>query len=312
MTMMTMLLAVSIAAPGTETWVVVSRRTGTTSPKSLEVASVVAKALTNAGVPSTIAPEDLSTCAGKKPCLVEKGKAKGVPAMVLLDVGAVLGEGVGKLEVVSVDEFGKKIVSVDAEGKADEIGGALVAKVPVLVKPLKELLGIKDAPAIVTKVEEPKKDPVKTEAVKTEPAKVVVASPDLPPPPPPPALEVKDEGPGFFTTPRIVGLSAVGAGIGAAVVGGVFLSQAASASRTIDELCPMRAGCNNAEAYNAWTRAAPSQNLGVVLMVSGGLIAASGAIFLLLNPGAPAEPTPAVSVVPTAGGASASVTFPLP
>ncbi|MDX2010846.1 MAG: hypothetical protein SFW67_11665, partial [Myxococcaceae bacterium] len=292
---LTAVVAASLMATP-ETWVVVSRRTGTTAPKSLEVAAVVARALTSAGVPSTLAPEDLSTCAAKKPCLVEKGKAKGVPAMVLVDVGIVLGEGVAKLEAISVDEFGKKVAVVDAEAKADAIGGALVAKVPTLVGPLKELLGIKDAPAPVTKVEPLKEEPKKV----PPPAEKLASADPLPPPPPPPALEVTSSATppagGFFTTSRIIGLSAAGVGVGVAVVGAVFLSQAAAASRTIDELCPTsRMGCANAQAFAAWEGARPAQNTGVALLVGGGLAAAGGLALFLLNPGAPADPAPAVS-----------------
>jgi hypothetical protein len=305
------LIAASLVATP-ETWVVVSRRTGATGPKSLEVAGAVAKALSNAGVPTTLSPEDLSTCAGKKPCLVEKGKAKGVPAMVLLDVGVVLGEGVAKLEVISVDEFGKKVAVTDAEGKADAIGGALVAKVPALVGPLKELLGIKEpAPVTTTKVEPPKKD----EPRKDPPPPEKVAAADLPPPPPPPSVEVERaaDGPTFFTTSRIVGLAAAGVGAGVAVVGAVFLGQAAAASRTIDMLCPMRVGCSNAEAFAAWERGRPAQNTGVAFLVGGGLAAAGGLALFLLNPGgAPAEPTPSVSFFVTPAGGQASVTIQLP
>ncbi|MCU0699352.1 MAG: hypothetical protein MUC96_22845 [Myxococcaceae bacterium] len=308
---LTAVVAVSLmAAP--ETWVVVSRRTGTTGPKSLEVAGAVAKALTSAGVPSTLTPEDLSSCGAKKACLVEKGKAKGVPAMVLVDVGVVLGEGVAKLEAISVDEFGKKIAVADAEAKADAIGGALVAKVPTLVGPLKEVLGIKDAPAAVTKVEPPKEEPKKG----PPPAEKVASADPLPPPPPPPALDVSSsaapsEG-GFFTTSRVIGLSAAGVGVGVAVVGAVFLSQAAAASRTIDQLCPVRTGCPNAEAVATWERGRTAQNTGVALLVGGGLAAVSGLVLFLLNPGAPAEPAPAVSffVAPGGGGASLSLVLP--
>lgn len=291
------------AAPVNDAWVVISQRSGVPAPRALELAQEISSALAKAGVPSTIAPVDLSDCKKKKPCLVEKGRAKGVSAMVLVEVGSVLGDGFGSAEAISVEEFGKRLGTVSAEGSDASLKDVLGQKVSAtLVKPLKELFGLKDKPV------EPVKAP--------EPPKVVVTEPPPPPPPavtaevlPPPAPPLEVATPAqpatapFFSTARIIGVSAIGVGVVAGVLGGVFLSDTAAASKEIDAACGgTRAGCSSLAANQAYARGYRSQGTALPLLIAGGVMALAGLVVVIVNPGA--EPPP-VSVSFFPGGASA-------
>lgn len=292
------------AAPVNDAWVVISQRSGVPSTRALELAQEIASALSKAGVPSTNAPVDLSDCKKKKPCLVEKARAKGVSAMVLVEVGSVLGDGFGTVEAISVEEFGKRLATTSAEGPDASLKDALAQKtVTTLVKPLKDLFGIKDRPV------EPVKPPEPPKVVVTEPpppTPPVVTAEVLPPPPAPPLDVVKPVEPAttpFFSTSRIIGVSAIGVGAIAGALGGVFLADTAAASKEIDTACAGgRSGCTSLAANRAYARGYQSQGTAVPLLIAGGVMAIAGLVVVIVNPGA--EPPP-VSVSFFQGGASA-------
>ncbi|MBL8937794.1 MAG: hypothetical protein JNM69_24740 [Archangium sp.] len=291
------------AAPVNDAWVVVSQRSGVPGPRSLELAQEISAALAKAGVPSATPPADLSECKKKKPCLVEKARAKGVTAMVLVEIGSVLGDGFGSVEAISVDEFGKRVATVSGEAPDASLKEVLSQKaVATLTKPLKELFGLKDKPVV-----EPVKSPEPPKVVVTEPPPpappVVVAEP-LPPPPAPPAEVSKPaESSSFFSTARIIGVSAIGAGVLASALGAGFLADTAAASNEIDTACGgTRAGCASLAANRAYSRGYQSQSTAVPLLIAGGVLALSGLAVVIVNPGS--EPPPvAVSFFP--GGAAA-------
>lgn len=308
------------AAPTNDVWVVVTSRSGVPAPRALETARAISAALVKANVPSATPVEDLSSCKAKKPCLVAKGKTKGVPAMVLVEVGVVLGDGVAQLEAISVEEFGKKIAGAQVEGPGDALSGLLVEKTSsVLVEPLKELLGLKSAPAVVT-VLEPVEPPKPVEVVKPveppPPAPPVVVAEVLPPPPMPAnevVAPVEPSKPAFLTLPRIIGMAAAGVGLIGVVLGSVFLGEAASASRAIDAACGgTRDPCSSLTANQAYARGYQAQGVGLPMLIGGGAVAIAGAVLFLLNPQPAAPSTPAVSFMLIPGGAGASVEVSLP
>jgi hypothetical protein len=297
------------AAPTSDAWVVVTSRTGVPAPRALETARAISAALAKAGVPSATPVEDLTTCKSKKPCLVAKGKAKGLAAMVLVEVGVVLGDGVAQVEAISIEEFGKKLAGAQVEGGGDALMGLLVEKTTtVLIEPLKDLLGIKPPPAPVQVVKPVAPPPVPP---------VVVA--EVLPPPPMPANEVvvpvEASKPAFLTTSRIIGMAAAGVGLIGVVFGSVFLGEAASASRAIDAACSAtRDPCTSLTANQAYARGYQAQGVGVPMLVTGGAVALAGVVLFLLNP-QPAAATPsapAVSLMLTPGGAAASVEVSFP
>lgn len=299
-----MVAAALQAAPVNDAWVVISQRSGVPASRALELAQEISSALAKAGVPSTIGPVDLSDCKKKKPCLVEKGRAKGVSAMVLVEVGSVLGDGFGSAEAISVEEFGKRLATVSAEGSDASLKDVLGQKaVATLVKPLKDLFGLKDKPV------EPVKPPEPPKVVVTEPpppTPPVVTAEVLPPPPAPPLEVATPAQPApapFFSTARIVGVSAIGVGVVAAALGGVFLSDTAAASKEIDTACGgTRAGCSSLAANRAYARGYQSQGTALPLLIAGGVMAIAGLAIVIANPGA--EPPP-VSVSFFPGGAAA-------
>lgn len=322
--LLTMLAAAVVhATPVNDAWVVVTSRSGVPSARALETARAVSASLVKAGVPSSTPVEDLTTCKGKKPCLLAKGKAKGVSAMVLVEVGVVLGDGVGQLEAISVDEFGKKIAGAQVDGPADALSGLLVEKTGgTLVEPLKELFGLNKAPAPVVVVPpKPVEPPAKPVAVikpvePPPPAPPVVVAEVLPPPPMPSnevVAPVTPETPSFFTLPRIIGLAAAGVGLIGVVLGSVFLGEAGSASRAIDAACgATREPCSSLAANQAYARGYQAQGVGVPMLITGGAVAIAGAVLFLLNPQPAAPSSPAVSVTLLPGGAGASVEVALP
>lgn len=284
----------SAAAP--QAWVVLSRKSGVATVKAMELVGDVQTQLV--GVPTTGLPEDLSSCKGKKVCIIDAARKKSVPLVVAIEVGAVLKDGTLRVEALSVEEDGRQLAVAEADGPID----GLVAKASPTLKgsfseAMRKALGLTPPPA--PKVEPP------------PPAPLVVA----PPPPPevkpePPAapsseLTQSASGPGFFTGSRIVGLAAAGVGVALVVVGGVFGAQASSGSARVKELCPVLEGCIRPEAYSAWSDAKRAESTSIVLTIAGAVMAAGGAVIFFLNPGAEA-PAASASIVPVPGGAAGS------
>jgi hypothetical protein len=289
------------AAAAPQVWVVLSRKSGVATPRALETVAEVQSSLV--GVPTTGAPEDLSSCKGKKVCVIDAARKKNVPVVVTVEVGAVLKDGTLRVEALSVEEDGRQLGLVEADGPSD----GLVAKAAPQLKgafseALRKALGLTPPPA--PKVEPP-----------PPPAPLVVAPP--PPEPvkpteapavPPAEITQPAASPGFFTGARIAGLSAAGVGVALVVVGGVFGAQASAGSARVKELCPMAVGCTNAEAFEAWSAAKRSEATSITLTIAGAVMAAGGAVVFLLNPGGEAQPATAL-VLPVPGGVAGSLAF---
>jgi hypothetical protein len=280
------------AAP--QAWVVLSRRTGITGPKALAAAADVSSKLKGVPVPATV--DDLTSCKAKRVCLIEAARKKQVAVLVTVEVGAVLDDATLRVEGLSIDEDGKSLGTVEADGPL----AGLVAKAEPKLSgefstTLRSTLGLVPPPQ-----------------PKVEPTPVVVAPLVTAPPPqePTPASAVTvapavtaEAKPGFGAG-RIAGLVVGGAGVAALAVGGVFLAQASSGAAQVKALCP-EAQCSKPEAFTTYNQAAQSQNLGVALSVAGGVALVAGAVVFLVNPGATAPAASAV-VVPVQGGVMSS------
>lgn len=278
------------AAP--QAWVVLSRRTGITSPKAMAVATEVTSKLQ--GVPMAAAVEDLTSCKAKRVCLVEAARKKHAAVLVTVEVGAVLDDATLRVEGLSIDEDGKSLGVIEA----DSPFAGLVAKAePKLAgefsTTLRNTLGLTPPPQ--PKVEPPPVVPMVT-APPPEPKPEVVPAPVTP--------VVVAEAKPFFTPGRIAGVAVAGAGAAALVVGGVFGAQASAGAAKVKMLCP-DTQCTNPEAFTTYNQAAQSQNLGVALSVAGGVALAAGAVVFLINPGGDAPAASAV-VVPVQGGVMSS------
>lgn len=275
-----------------QAWVVLSRRTGITSPKAMAVATEVTSKLQ--GVPMAAAVEDLTSCKAKRVCLVEAARKKHAAVLVTVEVGAVLDDATLRVEGLSIDEDGKSLGVIEA----DSPFAGLVAKAePKLAgefsTTLRTTLGLTPPPQ--PKVEPPPVVPMVT-APPPEPKPEVVPAPVTP--------VVVAEAKPFFTPGRIAGVAVAGAGAAALVVGGVFGAQASAGAAKVKMLCP-DAQCTNPEAFTTYNQAAQSQNLGVALSVAGGVALAAGAVVFLINPGGEAPAASAV-VVPVQGGVMSS------
>lgn len=275
-----------------QAWVVLSRRTGITSPKALAAATDVASKLK--GVPMTAAVEDLTSCKAKRVCLVEAARKKQAAVLVTVEVGAVLDDATLRVEALSIDEDGKSLGVVDADGAL----ASLVTKAEPKLSgdfsaTLRNTLGLTPPPQ--PKVEPPPVVPMVTAPPprETKPEITPVVTPVV-------VAEAKP----FFTPGRIAGVAVAGAGAAALVVGGVFGAQASAGAAKVKMLCP-DAQCTNPEAFTTYNQAAQSQNLGVALSVAGGVALAAGAVVFLINPGGDAPAASAV-VVPVQGGVMSS------
>lgn len=282
------------AAP--QAWVVLSRRAGITSPKAMAAATEVASKLK--GVPMAAAVEDLTSCKAKRVCLVEAARKKQAAVLVTVEVGSVLDEATLRVEGLSIDEDGKSLGIVEADGTLP----TLVTKAePKLAgdfsTTLRTTLGLTPPPQ--PKVEPPPVVPMVT-APPPEPKK----QPEVTPPPVETPVVVAEAKP-FFTPGRIAGVAVAGAGAAALVVGGVFGAQASAGAAKVKMLCP-DAQCTNPEAFTTYNQAAQSQNLGVALSVAGGVALAAGAVVFLINPGGDAPPAASAVIVPVQGGVMSS------
>jgi hypothetical protein len=294
------LVSVQAAAPN-EPWVVLMRRSGVAAPKAMEVAKAVSSQLGNSGIPSTMAVEDVTKCNGKKPCLIDLGRKKKVPAMVLVEVGTVLDDAFARAEAISIEEDGKRIGVAEVEGKLESLSEALRARVAVsLVPPLRSLLGIEAPPPAEVVKETP---PVKPEPVS-----------EVPPPMPPVEKPVEvvtaapePESKPFFTGGRVAGLIIAGAGAGTLIVSGIFGGIAAGAAGEQRTLCPEGTQCSNPAAFTAYNNAASAQNTSLVLMGVGVGLAAVGVVVMLIPSGNSEAPAASVTMMPVPGGMAASV-----
>jgi hypothetical protein len=305
MVLTTMLLGLSLyAAPSPDTYVVVSRRSGVLRGQAFDLAVAVRQALIDERVPSSGLADDATECGAKASCLLARARSKRASVLVTVDVGSVLEDVVVHLEALSVDEDGRRIVSVDVESSMKGAVDATRRQVANQVAPaIRAHLGL-TAPTPVA-------------------APVVAPPPPSPPPTPPPMVVTLQPEPvpaqatelvapaastaPFFTGRRIAGVGVAGAGVVALAVGAVMFSSAASASAQVAALCPAGQQCNSPEAFERYRSAAGAQNTALVLTGVGGVAALTGAL-LLLWPGASSAASETTAVlVPTRDGATFAV-----
>ena len=285
-----------------QAWVVLSRRSGVAVPKALQAAKDVSARLSSAGIP-LVEVEDVTTCKGKKVCLLELARKKQVPVLVTVELGAAMDDGTLRIEALSVDEDGKQLALVELDGP---VGNLVPRSYPRLdgnlVPAVRNALGLNAPEPVVVAKPEPKPEP---EPVK--PAPVV----ELVPPPMPPSVEAPAPSKPFFTTPRVIGTILGGAGVAGGVVAGIFGAQAGSAASRYTALCPSQP-CTSAEGFEQYKVASQGQTTAIIAGSIGGAALIAGVLLIAINPGgdAAAEPTttPAVSaiVVPIQGGAVGS------
>jgi hypothetical protein len=258
----------------------------------MELAKAAAAQLTDSGIPSVIAVEDLTKCNGKKPCLIDLGRKQKVTAMVFIEVGTVLDEAFARAEAVSIEEDGKSLGVAEAEGRLEALTEGLKARVAVsLVPPLRTLLGLA-TPVVAVK--------------EVTVAPVMVEAPPVPAPEKPVAVVVAVEpvpSKPFFTTTRVIGTVIAGLGVGTLVTSGIFGGSAAAAAGQQTSLCPAGQPCTNPAAFAAYNSAASAQNTSLVLLGVGAGLAAVGVVVMLL----PSGEATTVSMTPVPGGAAAVV-----
>lgn len=298
------LMSAQAAAPG-EAWVVLTRRSGITTAQAMELTRAVSARLSEDGVPNSLAVEDLSSCSGRKPCLVELGRKKQVQAMVLVELGTVLDDAFARAEAVSVEADGTRLGLAEVEASSSRLSEALVAQVRVVLTPaLKSALGVEPAPVVATPAPtpEPEAAPIPPPLPPVEQPIALTPVP-FPQPAPVEVVSAPVQRAPYFTGSHVVGVVLLGLGVGglvgAAVLGGEALTQVGTQTR----LCPRGQICEDPAAFTAYQSAVASQSTGLVLAGVGGGLAITGAVLMAI----PHREKPTVSFTPLPGGAAAVV-----
>ena len=271
-----------------EAWVVVSRRSGVAKPAALDLARVLSQALAERGVPTPTPVDDATSCNAKVPCLVDLAQKKGVGVLVAVEAGSALDDVVLHVEALSVEEFGKKLATFDFTGPANDFQANLKEKVDEFFAPaVRTVLGLGKPVAKATPPPEETKPPPEEvkpppEEPKEEPVKVVE-------PAPAPA-------PGF-TPAKIAGLVGAAVGVVLLATSAGFGINTLSLEGQRKGLCALDMPCNDPAAFDLYSRAGSSQNIGVALFVSGAVLAAAGAVLFFVDFGgdSPATVTPSAS-----------------
>lgn len=274
-----LLLSASETRP--EALVAISKRSGVARGQATELAKAFAATLKDKGVPVAGDVEDLVTCAGKIPCLVEAARKKGVAVLVILDVGKVLDDVVLHSEALSIDEDGRKVNAYDDEGALADIQKGLGKLEVAFVPAIRTALGLSAPPSTPEIVATPTGDPVKP-GVETAALK-----------PPPPTPTVTSSSSGGWSGSKIAGLTLLGVGAAGLITGGVFGILTLGTVGRRNTLCPSGVVCTNAEAINLDRSARTTQTVGLISAIAGGVLAAAGATLFFVDFG---------------GGSSATVT----
>ncbi len=310
------------AAPPANVGVVLTRREGVTKSQAQVVVQATVDTLKEGGL-SVAPPMDAGSCGTKRTCLVGLARRQQLEILVVLEVANVLDEGVLRAEAVSVDEDGKRVALVEYEGalgKAAPLRSALTklvapahatlnagkaAPVPtapaVVVAPPTPAPAVDPAPAVVTPTPTPAPagQPVGEPAAAQQPVAMAPAASNVS------AAPTAASG----SASLLVGVAlliAGGAGVaGSAVFGGLALAETGK----VDALCPVRNRCSNlATANTFFDNAERWQTIGLVSMIAGGALAATGLVLILARP---AKDSPSASVWLGSDGAGLSVTAPL-
>jgi len=280
--------------------VVLSRRSGVALPRAQELAANVAEVLKRSVTVG--GPTDASACKGKRACLLEGARKRGVSVVVTVEVGAALSEGSLRVEALSVDEDGRSLALVESDGKVESLVESARAGLETrLVPALRAALGLtpKEAPPPPPIVESP--PPVVT------PPAVTVTEP--PPVAIPPAVTTTPEAPASgWSGTKIAGVVLGGVGVLGLGLGAGFGIMTLGNASELNRRCPAGSPCTDPQAYASWQQASQSQTIAGLGAGIGGA-ALIGGIVLFLASGSSAATPPAVTVSggPTAGGGMAEV-----
>ncbi len=262
--LLTMTVMLGLTAD-TSAWVVVSRRSSVTRPQALELARTISTRLASEGV--TLLPaDDLTACSGKVPCLMQKGRAAKVDALVCIDVANVLDDQIVVLSVLSVEEDGRRVAQTQIEGAKGKFEAEAVAPI---VPDLKKLLGL-EAVAPPPPTPEP------------EPAPIVSAPPALTPSAveaaPGPLVSTSARAPADSTSARrTLGIVSLALGAAGLLTGAGFGVVATGAAGERARICPTNP-CSQQAAFDAYGRAATAQSAGLVAAGIGAGLFVLGAI----------------------------------
>lgn len=305
------------AAPPANVGVALTRREGVTKAQAQGVINATLETLREGGL--GVAPLlDPGACGTKRTCLVGLARKKELEVLVVLEVANVIDDGVLRAEAVSVDEDGKRIALVEYEGnlsKLADVRATLKKLVPQVQSTLNAAKAAAAAPVVAAA---PAAEPARPPA----PAPVVAAP--APQPPPAPAPVVTPAPAVTAPAPASVaqapqpssggsGLSAVGVALliagGVGVAGaGLFGVLALGEAGKVDALCPVRTKCSSLDSANVFfDNAERWQTIGLVSLIAGSALAATGLVLLLAAP----KDAPKASVWLRSDGAGILVATPL-
>lgn len=278
--MSAVLLSLLTAAPAAG--IAITQRSGVNRTLALSRADAVRAELQSARLSPV---EDLTSCAGKKPCLVKAARERGWSALVTVEAAAVLDEAIINVTLLSIDDDGRVYSSANVKGPA----ASVLDQLPDALKPMRAaldgLLGVVPPPAPPTTPPEP------IVVARTEP------QPPPPPPLPPPVVVAPAERPAARWVPLVASLAVTGAG---AVCFGVSVGNAER----------LRSGSLMANEIDALVSSGKFlQTFGLSALIAGGAASIGSLALALLWPeSAPIKPT--LSLAPGAAGVGLSGVFP--
>ncbi|MFO0598620.1 MAG: hypothetical protein U0228_25155 [Myxococcaceae bacterium] len=273
--MIAVVVAVALAASPAQpnpTGVAVTRRSGVNARTSLAHAEAVKRVL---GLAADTRVDDLTSCAGRLPCLVSAARERHWQYLVSVEAASVLDDAILNVVLLSIEEDGKKLAEATAQAPEATLDQQLAAPLAKVKQALEAAL-----------------EPV-TVAGPTEPPPEVKPAQVLPPPPPVvPVATVSSSKPGARWVPLVPSLLIT---VGGAIAWGAsagIAAQLRTGTFTTD-------GSIDALVVQGKTL----QALGVSGVIAGSALTAASLALALLWPDAPVVPVATL----TAGGAWAGI-----
>src|SRR5689334_19727218 len=126
--MLALVLVVLAQSPQPKAWVALARKQGVAQAAASEQLADLSAQLSAAGV--QLAPAgDVTSCQRKLACIVKAARAQGAQSVVLVELARVLEQEIVKVDVISVEEDGRKLASAIYDGPAAQAREGIAAQV---------------------------------------------------------------------------------------------------------------------------------------------------------------------------------------
>jgi hypothetical protein len=269
------LLVLSLgASPGGG--VVLTQRSGVNRNLALSRAELVRAELGSARLGPA---EELTSCNGKKPCLVKAARDRGWSVLVTVEAAAVLDDAILNVSLLSIDDDGRVFSTANLKAPAAKLEAELSSALKPMKAALEGLLGTRPVEPEPVLKPAPKPDPV----VQVEP-----------PPPMPPLLETQ---PVVTQTPERPAARWVpfASALAITVAGGICFGVSAAQAERLRSGSPGESEIDSLVGSGKFL-----QTFGVAALIGGGALTLGSLALALLWP-TPSVVKPSVSLLPGGG-----------